>query len=176
MTDPRHALIIIDLQNDYFPEGKFPLWNTVPVLDKTIDAIKLADARNIPVILIQHIAPSQSPFFCEGTSGAELHPRLLAAAPTAPIVIKTQADSFLGTTLTETLDTLKVDSLLICGMMTHNCVTHTALSKAAEKYQLAILQDCCTTVSEILHVIALKAIEPRVSLRTSEQVLGAVSH
>ncbi|MEQ4617832.1 MAG: cysteine hydrolase family protein [Corticimicrobacter sp.] len=175
MTDPRHALIVIDLQNDYFPEGRFPLWNTLPVLDKTIDAIKLASSRNIPVILVQHIAPSQSPFFSEGTTGADLHPRLLAAAPKAPVVIKTQADSFLGTSLTETLEVLKVDSLLICGMMTHNCVTHTALSKAAEKYQLAILQDCCATVSEILHVIALKAIEPRIPLLSSEQALGTAS-
>ena len=36
--------------------------------------------------------------------------------------------------------------LLICGMMTQNGVTHTAISKAAEKYRVAILTDCCTTV------------------------------
>lgn len=176
MTGSRHALIIIDLQNDYFPEGRFPLWNTLPVLDRTIDAIKQADAHNIPVIFIQHIAPSQSPFFSKGTPGADLHPLLLAAAPQAPVVIKTQADSFLDTSLAETLEALKVDSLLICGMMTHNCVTHTALSKAAEKYQLTILPDCCTTVSEILHVIALKAIEPRIPLLTSVQALGVAAH
>ena len=41
-------------------------------------------------------------------------------------------------------------------MMTQNCVTHTAISKAAEKYNVTILIDCCTTVSEILHKIALK--------------------
>ena len=54
--------------------------------------------------------------------------------------------------------------LLLCGMMTQNCVTHTAISKAVEKYPVSILTDCCTTVSEILHLIALHAVSTRVTL------------
>jgi nicotinamidase-related amidase len=61
--------------------------------------------------------------------------------------------------------------LLVCGMMTQNCVTHTAISKAAEKYSVAILVDCCTTVSEILHLIALHAVSTRVKLMPSSEVL-----
>ena len=81
------ALLVIDLQNDYFPDGKFPLWNTEQTLANIEQAIAHAQAQNIPVILIQHIADSSqglAPFFNEGTEEAEIHPRILAAAPNAP--------------------------------------------------------------------------------------------
>lgn len=47
-------------------------------------------------------------------------------------------------------------------MMTQNCVTHMAISKAAEKYSVTILPDCCTTVDEMIHNIALHAVSTRV--------------
>ena len=56
-------------------------------------------------------------------------------------------------------------------MMTQNCVTHTAISKAAEKYKVSILMDCCTTVDEMVHNIALNAISTRVPLVKIDQVL-----
>ena len=159
------ALLLIDLQNDYFPGGKFPLWNTAAVLTNIEQAIKAARTKGIPVIHIQHIAKTGiAPFFNQGTAGAKIHPRLLAAAPDAPIVVKEYADSFVGTKLEETLSGLGVDELLVCGMMTQNCVTHTAISKSAEKYKVSILPDCCTTVDEMLHNIALRAVSTRVSL------------
>jgi nicotinamidase-related amidase len=159
------ALLLIDLQNDYFPGGKFPLWNTAAVLTNIEQAIKAARTQGIPVIHIQHIANKGiAPFFNQGTAGAQIHPRILAAAPDAPIVVKEYADSFFGTKLEETLSGLGVDELLVCGMMTQNCVTHTAISKSAEKYKVSILPDCCTTVDEMLHNIALHALSTRVSL------------
>ena len=132
---PQRALIVIDLQNDYFPDGKFPLWNTEAVLAQVESAIARARAQGVPVILVQHIADAPNgaaPFFNAGTSGVELHPRILAAAPDAVVVTKAQADSFLNTTLEEKLAELGVEELLVCGMMTQNCVTHTAISRAAE--------------------------------------------
>lgn len=168
------ALLLIDLQNDYFPGGKFPLWNTDAVLQNIVRAIEKANAQGIPVIHIQHIANSKlgiAPFFNEGTPGAEIHPRILTAAPNAPIVVKEFADSFERTTLEDKLARLGVDELLVCGMMTQNCVTHTAISKAAEKYNVTILPDCCTTVDEMIHNIALHAVSTRVKLVPSSEVL-----
>jgi nicotinamidase-related amidase len=168
------ALLVIDLQNDYFPGGKFPLWNTAVVLQNIERAIEKANAHGVPVIHIQHIANSKmgiAPFFNEGTPGANIHPSILAAAPNAPVVVKEFADSFEKTNLEETLAKLGVTELLVCGMMTQNCVTHTAISKAAEKYKVTILPDCCTTVSEILHQIALHALSTRVNLLESSAVL-----
>ena len=166
------ALLVIDLQNDYFPGGKFPLWNTEAVLENIERAINRAKASGIPVVHIQHVAKQgMAPFFNEGTPGAEIHARILAAAPDAPIVVKEYADSFEKTNLEETLSKLGVTELLVCGMMTQNCVTHTAISKAAEKFDVTILPDCCTTVSEILHLIALHAVSTRVKLVASSEAL-----
>ena len=166
------ALLLIDLQNDYFPGGKFPLWNTEVVLENIERAIAKANTQGVPVIHIQHIAKGGlSPFFNEGTPGADIHPSILAAAPKATVVVKEFADSFEKTNLEETLTKLGVTDLLVCGMMTQNCVTHTAISKAAEKYSVTILPDCCTTVSEILHLIALHAVSTRVNLVPSSEAL-----
>ncbi|MFH1263466.1 MAG: cysteine hydrolase family protein [Pseudomonadota bacterium] len=165
------ALLVIDVQNDYFSEGKFPLWNADVTLQNVERAIQKANVRKTPVILVQHISRGPSPFFNQGTAGVEIHPRVLAAAPKAPIVVKDFADSFADTTLEDTLTKLGTTELLVCGMMTQNCVTHTAISKSAEKYNVSILVDCCTTVSEMLHLIALNAVSRRVHLMSSEQAL-----
>lgn len=168
------ALLVIDVQNDYFPEGKYPLWNTDKTLGNILYAIAIALKKNIPVIIIQHIANTSqgiAPFFNKGTKGADLHTEILEALPKAPIVIKEFADSFVQTNLEETLSKLNVNELLICGMMTQNCVTHTAISKYAEKYKVKVLPDCCTTVDEMLHNIALHAISTRIELTPYEQAL-----
>ena len=168
------TLLVIDLQNDYFPDGKFPLWNTDTTLKNIEIAIEKATSQDVPVIVIQHIANAAmgiAPFFNEGTTGADVHPRILAVAPNAAIVIKEYADSFVETTLEETLAGLGATELLVCGMMTQNCVTHTAISKSAEKYKVAILVDCCTTVDEMIHNIALHAVSTRVRLVPRDEVL-----
>ena len=56
----KKALLLIDLQNDYFSGGKFPLWNTDAVLANIEQAIKSARTKGISVIHIQHTAISKS--------------------------------------------------------------------------------------------------------------------
>jgi nicotinamidase-related amidase len=171
---PKQALIVIDLQNDYFDGGKFPLWNADTTLSNVGSAIARAKQKNVPIVLVQHVAdPTQgiAPFFNEGTAGADIHPRILSAAPDATIVVKHYADGFHHTRLEATLTKLGVEELLICGMMTQNCVTHTAISKAAEKYSVKILTDACTTVDQMVHLIALNAVSTRVTVAESTAVL-----
>lgn len=161
------ALLIIDLQNDYFSEGKFPLWNTEQVLENIKQLIAKAQQQGMKVIHIQHVADSSygiAPFFNAGTSGVEIHPQILQSAPNGEVVIKKFADSFYNTNLSEVLAKSQIDELVICGMMTQNCVTHTAISKSAEKYKVSVVADCCTTVDEMLHNIALHALSTRVDL------------
>ncbi len=168
------VLLLIDLQNDYFPGGAFPLWNAEAVLEACVGAIARAHAVGIPVVHIQHVADASqglAPFFNAGTPGVAIHPRVLAAAPEAPVVVKAYADSFHQTTLEATLKALGATELLVAGMMTQNCVTHTALSKAAEGCAVTVLSDACTTVSELLHLIALHALSTRVKLVPSVDAL-----
>jgi nicotinamidase-related amidase len=163
----KKGLLIIDLQNDYFPEGLFPLWNTEATLGNIEKAIQIAESKGVPIIHIQHIANPEmgiAPFFNQGTEGVAIHPRIIKAAPDAPVVVKAFADSFVETNLEEVISKLGITELLVCGMMTQNCVTHTAISKSAEKYKVSILPDCCTTVDEMIHNIALHAVSTRVQL------------
>lgn len=165
------ALLVIDIQNEYFPGGKYPLWNAEGVLLRIEQVIAKAHAQGIPVILVQHIFDTpkgNAPFFNPGTPGIEIHPRILAAAPDAPVIVKHFADSFEQTNLDQTLLGLGVTELLICGMMTQNCVTHTAISKAAEKYRVTLLADCCTTVDEMIHHIALNGISTRLKVALAD--------
>lgn len=159
------ALLVIDLQNDYFPGGNFPLWNAEETLAQVEKAICRAGDLEIPVILVQHVVNAgAAAFFGKGTAGVEIHPRILAAANGAPLIVKGHADAFRETNLEETLALLGTTELFVCGMMTQNCVTHTAISRSAEKYKVTVLADCCTTVDEMIHKIALGALSDRVGL------------
>lgn len=174
MNASKKALIVIDLQNDYFPGGAFPLWNAETTLANAVEAMRKARKAAVPVILVQHVADAAkgiAPFFNAGTDGVELHPEVRAAAPDAKVVVKANADSFLGTGLEGVLHDYGTEEILVCGMMTQNCVTHTAISKAADKYRVTVLADCCTTVSEMIHLIALHALAPRVRVAAAAEAL-----
>lgn len=167
------ALVIIDLQNDYFPGGKYPLWNTAETLEHIKHAAESAREQDIPVIIVQHVANPEkgmSPFFNKGTEGVDIHPVIFAAAPDAPVIIKEHADSFFNTSLGEVLDQNNVEELIVCGMMTQNCVTHTAISKSAEKFKVSVLGDCCTSIDRMIHAIALNALTTRIAVVDSSNV------
>ena len=159
------ALLLIDVQNDYFPDGAYPLWNTNQILDNILSVINLAQEQQIPIIHIQHVADEAAgiaPFFNKNTDGVKIHPKVLEAAPEAKVITKSYADSFEKTDLQKNLLNLGISHLFLAGMMTQNCVTHTALSKSANEYKVSVITDCCTTVDEMLHNIALHALSTRV--------------
>ncbi|EGO2705028.1 MULTISPECIES: cysteine hydrolase family protein [Enterococcus] len=165
------ALLIIDAQNDYFEGGKFPLWNTIKTLENieraTINSLNV----NIPIILIKHVAdPSLgiAPFFIEGTNGVELRKEIIEKVPDPIVVTKAYADGFYKTNLESILSNYGVKEIVLTGMMTQNCVTHTAISKSAEKYKVSILTDATSSASEEIHLIGLAALtsRPEISLTT----------
>ena len=64
-----------------------------------------------------------------------------------------------------------VEEVLVCGMMTQNCVTHTAISKSAEKFKVCVIGDCCTSIDQMIHNIALNALSTRVAVIESSSVI-----
>jgi len=169
------ALLVIDLQNDYFPGGHYPLWQAEETLQKVQAAMTKAQQQGMPIIFIQHVAKAEkgiAPFFNEGTKGVEVHSALTDLLDSSHLVIKHYADSFEQTNLQSLLSDLHVESILLCGMMTQNCVTHTALSKAAEPYQVSVIAEACTTVDEMIHNIALNGLSSRVSLLSLDQAFS----
>lgn len=161
---PRKALLVVDVQNDYFPGGVLPLWHAAQTLDAVLDAVERARNLGMPVILVRHVAAasSGSGLFADGTEGAQIRKELLEAAPGAPVVVKRRADAFIGTELEELLDSLMVEELIVCGMQTQNCVGLTAISGHAERVRKVILGDCCTAETRMVHLIALAGFGDRV--------------
>lgn len=164
------ALIVIDLQNDYFPAGAYPQYQAEQVLAHTLSAIDIAQQRGWPVVLMQHVGGAEAPFFKAGSDGVKLHSTLLAQAPASVVVEKQHADSFLNTTLTDVLRAQNIRELVVCGMMTQNCVTHTALSPAASDYSVCVLSDACSAPDAMVHGIALRALSDRVPLITLDEL------
>lgn len=155
------ALIVVDIQNDYFDGGRFMLENSEQALAAALDAIALAKQAGELVVGIQHIAPSDGPFMAKGSQGAELHPAIAEALEGCPVIEKHQADSFLGTSLGETLAAGEVSAIRLVGMMTQHCITHTALSPDAAGLDVTIIGAGCAGPTAIISGIALSGLAGR---------------
>ena len=162
------ALVVIDIQNDYFPGGTLPLWQAEETEARILDAIAQARAAGDRVILVRHLAPAGSGLFAEDSAGSEIRPAVLAAAGDAPVVIKRFADSFQQTQLADHLD--GVEDLLICGMMTQNCVVFTAMSRDADPYRVRVIGDLCTAPIAPVHLIALNALGSKTEVTTADEI------
>lgn len=160
----KQALIVIDIQNDYFADGKYPLYQPEVTMQKNLKAMAAAKEKGVAIIHIQHLVSpefGEGLFFYDDSAGAEIYKDVLAAAPCAPIVTKRHADCFEKTNLEQLLQELGVEEILLTGMMTHNCVIHTALSPAATKYNPKVIEECVCTTDPITHALALDAMQVR---------------
>lgn len=124
-----------------------------------------ADAHGWAIIAVRHEGLPDGRIFRPGTSGASLHPHVLDLLTGRPLVIKRQADAFLDTDLNAILEATSVTDLYLCGMMTQNCITHTALSPDAHRYTVHVLADCCSAPSALIHDIAVRALKGRLDVR-----------
>lgn len=172
----KQALIVIDIQNDYFADGKYPLYQPDVAMEKTLKAIEKANEKGIPIINIQHLVSpelGEGLFFYDDSEGAEIHKDIKAATPDAPVIVKRHADCFEKTNLDSVLQELGVDEILLTGMMTHNCVTHTALSPAAEKYNPKVIEECACTTDPIGHALAVDSMQVRgIEMLTIDEALS----
>ncbi len=139
------ALLIVDIQNDYFPGGKNELKGSV---EAGVAAKKLLEGfreKQMPVIHVQHISTrSGATYFLSGTAGVEFNANVKPRSD-EPVVIKHYPNSFRDTGLQEMLMRMGIERLVICGMMTHMCVDST--TRAAFDHGLAciVAHDACTT-------------------------------
>lgn len=154
----KKALIVIDTQNDYLTGGRYPLWNVDSTLISIEEKLKKSVSEGELIILVQHISPQGAAFFEEETQGAEIIPSIYELTNQAHIVQKKQADAFDETTLGDLLQQNNIDEIDIAGMMTQNCVLFTALSEKAQHYTVNVLANCCTSVSPVIHAVAIRGL------------------
>jgi nicotinamidase-related amidase len=157
----KNALVVIDIQNDYFPGGAFTLENAETACEAAVETIEQAKRDGWFIVGVQHSNPGGAPALVAGTEGAKIHPAIAAALGDAPVVTKRQADSFFETDLEQTLRGAGITDIYLLGMMTQNCVTHTALSPQAQGMNVHILAKGCAAPAQILSDVALQALSAR---------------
>ena len=141
----RSALILIDLQNDYFPGGTIELAGADAAVAQAAVLLQACRQRGLPVFHVQHIATRPgATFFLPGTAGVEIH---AAVRPLAgePVVVKHFPNSFRETTLLEQLRAAGATRLVFAGMMTHMCVDTTVRAAADLGFACLLAQDGCAT-------------------------------
>jgi nicotinamidase-related amidase len=139
------VLILIDIQNDYFPGGRMELEGP---LEAALQARKLLDRfrrQAWPTVHIQHVSTRPgATFFLPDTEGMELHTSI-APQTGETVIVKHYPNSFRETGLLEHLKGMKTEQLIICGSMTHMCVDATARAAVDLGYPVLLAGDACAT-------------------------------
>lgn len=145
---PRRALVVIDVQNEYFT-GALPI--EYPSRDLSIanigHAMDAARDAGVPVAVVQNHAPSaDAPAFVRGSDGWQLHP-VVASRPRDHYVEKTLPGAFPETDLAAWLQAHAIDTLTVVGYMTHNCDDSTVKQALHMGLAVEFLHDASGTVS-----------------------------
>ena len=139
------ALIIIDVQKDYFPGGKYPLVNPEAAAKKCYQLLQCFREHGGHHVHIQHISKKpDATFFISGDRGTDIHDSV-AHFEGEPIVYKHEPNSFLNTNLLELLKSWGTERVVICGMMTHMCVDATVCAASDLGFEVIVAEDACAT-------------------------------
>lgn len=150
------ALLLIDIQNDYFPGGKYPLCRPQEAAAQAARMISFFRSHGKPIFHVQHLGKADAPFFVPGTKGADIHPSV-RPLDNEPCIIKHSPDSFFETTLRRHLQENHIESLVICGMMTHMCIDTTVRAARNFGYAVSVIEDACACRSLVWKGLAIPA-------------------
>jgi len=179
------ALLVIDIQKDYFPGGKFPLVNPEEAAKKAYQLLQCFREHGENHIHIQHISlQPDATFFIKGDSGSDIHD-LVAHFEGEPIVYKHYPNSFRETKLLEMLKEWEIKRVVICGMMTHMCVDATARAAADLGYHMLLAEDACATrdliygdttiPADLVHKSFLAALKSYGRVMKSEEIIALLA-
>jgi nicotinamidase-related amidase len=142
---PKRALVLIDIQNDYFPGGKWTLSGIESAADNAARVLAAARAAGDLVVHVRHEFPTaDAPFFAPGSSGAQIHPKVKSREG-EPVVLKHHVNSFRETDLKAILDRHGVEEVVICGAMSHMCVDAGTRAASDLGYRCVVVHDACAT-------------------------------
>lgn len=148
VTNKKHmktALLIIDLQNDYFTGGSMELVGSEKAGENAQIILERFRSEGKRVIHIQHIATRpDATFFLPDTKGAEIH-SLVQPMNDEKIIVKHFPNSFRETELFDYLKDEGIDHLVVSGMMTHMCVDATVRAARDLGFEIELIADACAT-------------------------------
>jgi len=179
------ALLVIDIQNDYFLGGRYPLVKPLEAAKNAYILLQCFREHSGHHIHIQHISlePDAS-FFIKGDSGSDIHDSV-AHFEGEPIVYKHEPNSFLGTNLLDLLKEWEIERVIITGMMTHMCVDATARAAADLGFQVVIAADACATrdltygdttiPADLVHKSFLAALKSYGKVMKSDEIIALLA-
>jgi len=139
------ALLIVDIQNDYFPGGAMELVGSPGAAERAAELLRAFREKGAPVVHMQHVSlrPGAT-FFRPDTEGVKIHP---SVAPLASETVFTKhfPNSFRETPLLDHLRGQGIDRLVIAGMMTHMCIDTTTRAAADLGFECLLAHDACAT-------------------------------
>ena len=148
-----HALVLVDLQNDFWSPQVSTTSPDLP--DRVAQLLAVARAEGLPVVhlraqfradgsnwMARYRLRGSIPCI-EGTRGADTLP-FAVERPGEVVVTKQTFDGFLCTGLDDMLRARGIRSLLIAGLVTSTCVLFTAATAAQLGYLVTVVDDCCS--------------------------------
>jgi nicotinamidase-related amidase len=138
-----NGVLVIDIQQDYFPGGAHPLVEPEAAAEVARSVVDEARARGGRVLHMQHVSTgADATFVVPGTPGVEIHP-LLAPADGEEVIVKHAPNSFVGTGLADTLAGHGIDDLTIVGMMSSMCVDATTRAALDLGLSVTVVENGC---------------------------------
>ena len=141
----KRAVIAVDIQNDYFEGGKFPLDGMDAAAAKARQVIDAARAQGDLIVHVRHeFADASAPFFHPGSEGAQIN----AAVPPGDgeaVITKNAVNAFKGTDLQSMLDKAGVSEVVIVGAMSHMCIDAATRAASDLGYKTTVIHDACAT-------------------------------
>jgi len=139
------ALVLIDIQNDYFPGGRMALEGSPEAAAKAAAALAAFRRHGLPILHVRHLAVRPgATFFLPGSEGAELHASV-RPLPGEVVIEKNFPNSFRGTDLQARLERAGVQHLVVAGMMTQMCVDASVRQAGDYGFRVTLLADGCAT-------------------------------
>ena len=141
----KRAVIVVDIQNEYFPEGKFPLVGIENAAANAAKVIAAAREKGDLVVHVRHEMPvPDAPIFVPGSDGVQINDAVKPAEGEA-VVVKHFPNSFRDTSLKQILDDKGVEEVVVVGAMSHMCVDATVRAANDFGYQTTTIHDACAT-------------------------------
>jgi nicotinamidase-related amidase len=140
------GLVIVDIQNDYFPGGRHELVGSERAAERAAVVLERFREHGEPVFHVQHVWDGEdAAFFSPGTTGVEINEAVRPAAG-EPVVQKAYPNSFRETDLEQRLRDAGVTDVVVAGMMTSMCVDATVRAAADLGFGCTVVHDACATL------------------------------